>query len=670
MNCRNCLLVCCLLALSSNAFAKGSKRNRDFNLLTQFRELPKFSKTFQKGVEPVSGDFVWTNPASPESDSGIVELENRMRTEIAEHERAYQKSVEPYAKEKAEIQAQMDLLSTRLRSTTHEINTIAGNRDKKVNQTRYEFEERINQMKSQVFRALSLQLMGDQSEVASTPLSNAIQDAVSLEYLNAQISKIKRGAVFLAIGNSETELSDELKTLMGTLIEKLLERQVLILFDQDSKAAEWIEKQVPLERRLGISGNWALWREHQSHPEKKMIVIENSFNRMSLILSISKIIFSPDSILGAGLLISGEKSSSEFAVLDPLKKWKSYLSSWSYGLRSGLGVRYSGREPEVLDFEGYCGLSFISDFHLLSNYRSIDGGLPPFEPLKIIQALSSEKILDLAETAARFSELSMTLHKGLHLTEGFTTGAVVFGSSREEPQFRNLVIDAVKALAEANNPIVTGGAGGFMRTANKEAFRSHVPSIGIPMGGGARLMTELKSFDEFHSLTLNVSGYSERIPLLLQDRQWVIIAPGGMGTMKELGVTLTQFAAEGTNGARIVFLSSHYYGPIFKALSQNIFPESFRSRVKLADDLEGMRKILDGKDTPMQEDSDSQDEQPTSEAQALKVTPAENRFYPETDLSKPKWWKRKLNFKSKNLNLEKKDSKKQSLKNKNQGPSL
>jgi uncharacterized protein (TIGR00725 family) len=167
-------------------------------------------------------------------------------------------------------------------------------------------------------------------------------------------------------------------------------------------------------------------------------------------------------------------------------------------------------------------------------------------------------------------------------------GAVVFGAAHILPEYRDLVYEASRFLAKHGVPIATGGADGFMRLANTAAIDAGGLSIGIPLGRGGMLKNEMNVARDVHTMTIQSDGYESRIPLLLDQRPLVMVAPGNSGTLKELATTFFSLAASANEKRYIAFLGKKYYLEEFTLIHNFSFPDQVKNNIRLINDPDEM----------------------------------------------------------------------------------
>lgn len=258
-----------------------------------------------------------------------------------------------------------------------------------------------------------------------------------------------------------------------------------------------------------------------------------------------------------------------------------------------LGITYEiSRDPRVFKDEQALVDSLSSGFLFARSDK-------PAQPIRMIdvietvKALSDDFIVQTSEFAKGHAEALKAASVHPDTGAPIAGGMVVFGSGRGSYSMEKTVYGSVEAAAKLGVPIATGGAGGFMETANRAATVVGAFSTGIPIGGRNSLRSEKKAMSHLHDVTIMTSGYETRIPTLLHRREIVGVAPGGMGTMKEVAVTMVAQAASPTVGSNLVFIESGYYGGLVDWLKQSRLPEEYKARIGLVGDSAQMKELVE-----------------------------------------------------------------------------
>lgn len=142
---------------------------------------------------------------------------------------------------------------------------------------------------------------------SNDPYDIAVNDIVISERLKSYAAQ--RPSIFIAAGNIYSDYEDPNNALaqaLEVLLRSLAGRDVLVVYDADSNASVLIERMVPKNQRLGISGTEEIWA-----PNSGLIyTIKNPHLRLNTILAFKHIYVSPDSILALGLLVEKNRSTN------------------------------------------------------------------------------------------------------------------------------------------------------------------------------------------------------------------------------------------------------------------------------------------------------------------------------------------------------------------------
>ena len=166
-------------------------------------------------------------------------------------------------------------------------------------------------------------------------------------------------------------------------------------------------------------------------------------------------------------------------------------------------------------------------------------------------------------------------------------GAAFFGSKEPAQLYADKVQDIVKTMVKKGMAITTGGSGGLMNLANSTAKKEKGHSIGIPYGE-----TREVAANYLHDLTIPTQGYEERIPLILQDKNFVIVGPGGSGTMKELATTFVQIGSGVEHlHPHLIFIGRSYYENLARFILK-VLPPFYLDRMTLVDKPEELNQYM------------------------------------------------------------------------------
>jgi uncharacterized protein (TIGR00730 family) len=320
--------------------------------------------------------------------------------------------------------------------------------------------------------------------------------------------------------------------------------------------------------------------------QTQVISISNPFLRLKAFAAAREHVMTADAVTGWGLLFidsmtcvietaKGENDST-------MRRWTDSIKGSTFGLRHYFyPVRSKATGAEA--------------FKTLTTHLYREDPRPPslgektairFDIKQVTVRLDKDTLESILNYKNQILEGSKTLEKTM------SGGATVFGSGSSEPKYENLVYDVSRYISAGGLPIVTGGAHGFMKVANAAATDAGGVSIGIPMTGRKRLASEKFVASEVQTLTISTTDYSARIPLLLHMNKYVVVMPGGQGTMQEVGTAFFKAAMETHQDQKIIFVAKDFYGPLFNLLQSSSLPESMKSRLYLVDSPEQVWPII------------------------------------------------------------------------------
>jgi predicted Rossmann-fold nucleotide-binding protein len=369
--------------------------------------------------------------------------------------------------------------------------------------------------------------------------------------------------VTLLTGNSAV-LNTQGEKVLDSIVRRLTDAGVKVVYDADALTAKTIQ-QAGGARTLGITSDVT-----KTNDQNMIVGIENDYLRMQAFAKGKRVIATPDSRPGFGMWLEGKLSYAfgvKSAWVEGYGNWKSNASP-DLGLGRGYGSGVREYSNEVNDLMKYLKdeLRFASDSPTLSPKR-VDR---IFLLGKLVEQMSGS---DLNSIIGR-ARLMLSGEKAMASDssgEAIPGGAVIFGSGSGHWMYEKLVYNTAYFLGSLGIPVATGGAGGFMRTANSGAYDAGAQSIGIPMTGRSSLDTERRTYSSEQTLTVPADGYESRIPMLLNRRELVIIAPGGGGTLKELATALV--------GDYRIILLGEYYQKLYQWLQGSALPESYKENI-------------------------------------------------------------------------------------------
>ncbi len=165
---------------------------------------------------------------------------------------------------------------------------------------------------------------------------------------------------------------------------------------------------------------------------------------------------------------------------------------------------------------------------------------------------SPEAAAELAEQAARSDDPALKARAARA-----AKGAARYQQARE---FGRLVAEFSKTQPELERVhICTGGGPGIMEAANRGAYDSGMPTVGLNITlpheqSGNKYITPGLSF-KFHYFALRKMHFMMRAKAL-------VVFPGGFGTMDELFEVLTLVQTKKAKRVPIVLFGSAFWGPL------------------------------------------------------------------------------------------------------------
>jgi len=410
--------------------------------------------------------------------------------------------------------------------------------------------------------------------------AKALGDKLSHLWFQKYIRACQAETVFLAIGHSEQtdqDWSAKKKEAVRELVCKLHEHGYIILYDGDSPLlVESVEKEVAGRYRMAIHSRIVRHKKPHQH-----LTLENPWLRLSCLLSVSHLILSPDSILATGIVLEGipKKDHPKMHAFEVDHAWHfEALRQWS----ESKAARKSTKPGSTRAIENFNSPYPRGDFP--TSIADFIWKQQPESPIPAVNLARFQKIfLNPAEQhsvltfAATYANLTEQTEKGL------SDGIVVMGSSTTSPLYLPLIKGYVAYYAKQGIPFATGGCGGYMQAVNEEAQKYGAPSIGIPRADKSDTPTELVAFSYYHTRTILVPSYEERIPLLLgRGKFQTVFAPGGAGTIRELATYLMNEATHPWHKTpAMVFLDEDYYWGLVQWLKALPLPSRIIGKISL-----------------------------------------------------------------------------------------
>ncbi len=131
-----------------------------------------------------------------------------------------------------------------------------------------------------------------------------------------------------------------------------------------------------------------------------------------------------------------------------------------------------------------------------------------------------------------------------------------------------------------------------MEVANTGAYDAGGFSIGIPIGGRNQLKMESRVASDVQTNTIITTGYKERLPLLGNHKELIIVLPGGGGTMREIAMALIKMRDEPTSTFQLIFMDVKYYKGLLKWLYAQNIPEFILSRIHIIDNSNELKPLI------------------------------------------------------------------------------
>lgn len=202
----------------------------------------------------------------------------------------------------------------------------------------------------------------------------------------------------------------------------------------------------------------------------------------------------------------------------------------------------------------------------------------------------------LREAAVADSELSRESWKIFQIMAEFVEGyerlarirpsVSIFGSARigAGHAYYRMSEALGYELSRAGFSVVTGGGGGLMEAANKGAFRSKSPSVGLNI----QLPHEQKA-NPYQDVTLTFRHFFARKMMFVKYASACVILPGGFGTMDEFFEIVTLIQTGKSHSVPVVLMGTTFWAGLLawfreQLLSAGTITESELDLIKVADD--------------------------------------------------------------------------------------
>ena len=155
----------------------------------------------------------------------------------------------------------------------------------------------------------------------------------------------------------------------------------------------------------------------------------------------------------------------------------------------------------------------------------------------------------------------LEIFRGLVILRKRHLAVSFFGSAREslDPKYYTHAENLASSLAKAGVSIITGGAGGIMRSGNRGAFRVGGDSVGINI-----VLPNEQKHNNFLTESLNLKYFFTRKTILAYASEAYVFFPGGFGTLDEFFEMLTYVQTGKTDPLPIVLIGKEFWAPVIK----------------------------------------------------------------------------------------------------------
>ena len=155
--------------------------------------------------------------------------------------------------------------------------------------------------------------------------------------------------------------------------------------------------------------------------------------------------------------------------------------------------------------------------------------------------------------------------RGLLFLRRYELSASFFGSAREslDNRYYEEAEKLAAMLAKKGFSIITGGAGGIMRAANRGAYLVQGDSAGVNI-----LLPEEQEVNKFVNRSITFDHFFIRKTILSCASEVYIFFPGGFGTLDELFELLTLIQTKQAEIVPIILMGKEYWDPIYAILEE------------------------------------------------------------------------------------------------------
>ncbi len=274
-------------------------------------------------------------------------------------------------------------------------------------------------------------------------------------------------------------------------------------------------------------------------------------------------------------------------MLNTERSWEKGLAAWKHSFDrahderfdpfrpKNLGITYADYDEPNAQKTGdeISGMIIAANKYITFLKRNAGG----FNT-SILDIIEASAVAPYQRKAEEYFGLSNQLRNHAIRNQFPNNGAAFLGSKDPVNSYEKAVADVVETVVRMGFSITTGGSTGLMTTANEVASNYDGYSIGIPMGSIGE-----SNVSGIHHLKVFTDSYEQRIPLILQDKEMILVGPGGAGTMKELATVFAKYAVgDAIKQPELIFIGSDYYRGLEKFLNSNL-PQQVLDRMYVVD---------------------------------------------------------------------------------------
>lgn len=145
----------------------------------------------------------------------------------------------------------------------------------------------------------------------------------------------------------------------------------------------------------------------------------------------------------------------------------------------------------------------------------------------------------------------------------------IFGSARTKPddKYYRDAEQTARILGKAGFAIITGGGPGIMEAANKGAFDTGLPSIGLNIS-----LPHEQETNRYQTISLDFHYFYARKVMFVKYASAFICFPGGYGTLDEFFETLTLVQTMKIEAFPIILYGSEYWTGLIDWMRRRLIP--------------------------------------------------------------------------------------------------